>query len=411
MRVIGGLVIAVAIICSTISVASAFSENTQTEHLDKYFATNSLDQPNFFFTTTSFLADDATESETNSNNKFVYEIVLIPNPCDPLSNMLFLPDDPNLDCKKNLIDQELLDFINEIAIKTLGFPIDIDDILFSEFTNLAELEEQILELETISELIFEHENIDVSTTTQQFEEQIQNSEPEAEEYLETKLEEKVEEIRTEYQIIKDKWKEKVDELQNNSKNLLNENTGMKAKILNQNIEKMKIRFDLKDDKVKNSYSTAKKIQSAIELSKLKKNFQDSMIEYKIIEKTMKYGTEKYKKLAQLEQKNMDLFKSVMISEAKHNGKKLDENDLKNIDQNVSDLIKDSDGAYGEKTYGYGSEIIGSGNGNGDDNSNGSDKGKGSGNGKGSDKGSNGKGSDKGKSSSNGKSSGKGNSKK
>ena len=409
LKAIGGLVIAIAVIFGTISYANAYEENAQIEYqINKNFATNSLDQFNFFVTTKSPLIEDSSfESKTNFvDGKIVYEIVLIPHPCDPLSNALVIPDDPNLNCKKDFVDDELLDFINEIAIRIIGFPIDIDEILFPEVTNLDELEEQIFELDNISELIFEHEVIDVSTTTSQFEEQIQNSDPDSADYLQEKLEEKVEEIRTEYQIIKDKWKEKINELQNNSKNLLSENLGMKAKILKQDIEKMKIRFDLKQDKIKDTDNTMKKIKTAIELNSLKKNFQNSMNEYEIIEKTMKYGAEKDVKLEQLKQKNTELLKSVLLADAKHNGKKLDEDYLKKIDQNVSDLIKNSGDENNESTYGdNGSEIIGSNNGDnesGQGNGNGSDKGKGS---------SNSKSSDKGKGSSNGKGSGKGNSKK
>lgn len=418
MRAIGGLVIAIAVIFGTTSYASAYYENIQTEQLDKDFATNGLDQFNFFVTTKSPLVEDSSfESKTNFDAKIVYEIVLIPHPCDPLYNALVVPDDPNLNCKKDLVDDELLDFINEIAIRTIGFPIDIDEILFSEVTNLDELEEKILQLDNISELIFEHEAIDVSTTTSQFEEQIQNSDPESAEYLESKLEEKVEEIRTEYQIIKDMWKEKINELQNNSKNLSGENPGMKAKILKQDIEKMKIRFELKQDKIKNTDNTMKKIKTAVELNDLKKDFQNSMNKYEIIEKTMKYGAEKDKKLEQLKQKNVELFKSVLFAEAKHNDKKLDEDYLKKIDQEVGDLIKNSAGGYSESPYDKVSEIVGSDNGNngdgkGNGNGNGSDNGKGSGNDKGSDKNkgqSKGKGSDKGKGK--GSSNGKGNSKK
>lgn len=392
MRAIWGLVIAIAVIFGTISYANAYEENAQTEHqVNKNFATNSLDQFNFFVTTKSPLIEDSSfESKTNFHDgKIVYEIVLIPHPCDPLSKILVIPDDPSLDCKKDFVDAELLDFINEIAIRTIGFPIDLEEILFSEVTNLDELEEQIFELDSMSELIFEHEVIDVSTTTSQFEEQIENSDPESAEYLESKLEEKVEEIRAEYQIIKDKWKEKINELQNDAQNMLNENPGMKAKILKQDIEKMKIRFDLKQDKIKDADDTMKKIKTAIELNNLKKNFQDSMNEYEIIEKTI-YGAENDKKLEQLKQKNTELLKLVLIADAKHNGKKLDEAYLKEIEQNVSDLITNSADENNESAYGNnGSEIIGSSNGNnegGQGNGNGSDKGKGSNNGKGSGKG-------------------------
>jgi len=204
MRAIGGIIIAIAVIFGTISFASA------TEDIPLIIDTI------------------GTESKTNFRDvKIVYEIVLIPHPCDPLSNELFHPDDPIASCAEDLVDEELLDFISDMAIEAIGFPIDIDDLLFPEVTNLNDLEQQIIQLDSTSELIFEYEAEDL-TITSQFEE----------------------EIRAEYQNIKDKWKKEMNELKNNAKVLFKENPGMKSKILEQDIEKLKIRFDLKEEKIK-----------------------------------------------------------------------------------------------------------------------------------------------------------------
>ena len=162
MRAIGGVIIAIAVIFGTISFASA------TEDIPLIKDTSGLDS------TVNF-----------ADVKIVYEIVLIPHPCDPLSNELFHPDDPIVNCAEDFVDDELLDFISDMALEAIGFPINIDDLLFPEVTNLNDLEQQIIQLDSTSQLIFEYEAEDL-TITSQFEE----------------------EIKAEYQNIKDKWKKK-----------------------------------------------------------------------------------------------------------------------------------------------------------------------------------------------------------
>ncbi len=346
MRAIGGIVIAIAVIFGTISFASATDET-----IPLIKDTSGLDS-------TVNLADV----------KIVYEIVLIPHPCDPLSNELFHPDDPVASCAEDFVDDELLDFISDMALEAIGFPINIDDLLFPEVTNLNDLEYQIQQLDSTSELIFEYEVEDL-TITSQFEE----------------------EIRAEYQNIKDKWKKEMNELKNNANVLFKENPGMKSKILEQDIEKLKIRFDLREEKIKNTEHAQKKIKTAIELKSLKKEFQDSVTEYFITEKIMKYGDEKNKKLEQLSKENKKLMKKMLIADAKHNDKKLDWDDVKKIDEKVTEKIKNlvSENAgqtdNGDSISGGGSDQGNSGAGS-DNKGKGSDnKGKGSGNSKGNGK--------------------------
>lgn len=145
--------------------------------------------------------------------------------------------------------------------------------------------------------------------------------------------------------------------------------------------KMKMQYDKEEEEKTNAM-----IDTAIELSQLKETLQTSMNEYIITEKTMKYGTDKDKKLAELKQKNINLMKEMYLADAKHNNKKLDQNEIKQIEQKA---IEDVENSGGQKN-------------NNSDNGKDSDNGKGSNNGKGSDKG-----SDKGNS---GKNSGKGNGK-
>jgi len=345
MRAIGGIVIAFAVIFGTISFASA------DETIPLIKDTRGLDS------TVNF-----------ADVNIVYEIVLIPHPCDPLSNLLFSPDDPIVSCAEDLVDEELLDFISEMSIEAIGFPISIDDLLFPEVTNLNDLEQQIIQFDTTSELIFEHEAEDLTITTQ-FEE----------------------EIKAEYQIIKDKWKKEMNELKNNAKVLFKQNPGMKSKILEQDIGKLKIKFDLREEKIKNTEHAQKKIKTAIELKTLKKEFQDSMTEYFITEKIMKYGDEKDKKLEQLGKENKKLMKKMLIAEAKHNDKKLEWDDFKKIDEKVNEKIKNSVSENagqtdnGDSISASGSDNSNSGTGS-DNKGKGSDnKGKGSGNSKGNGK--------------------------
>lgn len=156
-------------------------------------------------------------------------------------------------------------------------------------------------------------------------------------------------------------------------------------VLNE-LEKSALKMKMQYDKEEEEEKTNAMIDTAIELSQLKETLQTSMNEYIITEKTMKYGTDKDKKLADLKQKNINLMKEMYLADAKHNNKKLDQNEIKQIEQKA---IEDVENSGGQKN-------------NNSDNGKDSDNGKGSNNGKGSDKG-----SDKGNS---GKNSGKGNGK-
>lgn len=156
-------------------------------------------------------------------------------------------------------------------------------------------------------------------------------------------------------------------------------------VLNE-LEKSALKMKMRYDKEEEEEETNAMIDTAIELSQLKETLQTSMNEYIITEKTMKYGTDKDKKLADLKQKNINLMKEMYLAHAKHNNKKLDQNEIKQIEQKA---IEDVENSGGQKN-------------NNSDNGKDSDNGKGSNNGKGSDKG-----SDKGNS---GKNSGKGNGK-
>jgi len=137
------------------------------------------------------------------------------------------------------------------------------------------------------------------------------------------------------------------------------------------LEKTALKIKIQNDKADREEKTKAKIKTAIELSNLKETFQDSMNEYVITEKTMKYGPDKEKKLADLKERNIKLMKEMLIVDAKHNDKKLDPDYIKKIDQKVTEDIENSGGQKNSKSD------------NGDK-------------GKGSDKGNKGKSSDNGK---------------
>jgi len=168
--------------------------------------------------------------------------------------------------------------------------------------------------------------------------------------------------------------------------IFKENPGIKSKILEQDIEKLKIRFDLRNEKIKNTSQDQKKIKTAFELKFLKEEFQDSMNEYAVTEKIMKYGDEKNKKLQQLYYENMVLMKEILVAEAQHNDKKLEFDDFKKIHEKVTEEINsvsynvgqtdDVDTINGNDSISGNSSEQGN-NGKGSDN-----KGKGSGNSKG-----------------------------
>lgn len=282
-----------------------------------------------------------------AHTSIVYEIVLIPHPCDPDSNLLFAPDDPIVQCAG---DKELEQYINEIAIEVIGFPISLDDLLIPEVTNLNDLEQQITQLDTTSQLIFEYEAKDLAESTE-------------------------EQVIEQYQEIKDIWNNEINELENDAISIFKDSPGVESKIIQQKIEKLKLEFDLKEEKIKNTILVQKKIKTSIELKSLKEEFQDSMNEYAVTEKAMKYGDEKDKKLEQLYKQNIKLMKKMLIVEAKHNDKKLEFDDFKKIDDKVTEKINSV--SYNSEQSG----IFGSGdanNGNYSENdSSGSESGKGS----------------------------------
>ena len=131
--------------------------------------------------------------------------------------------------------------------------------------------------------------------------------------------------------------------------------------------KVKIQ-SIKDDKIE---KTKIKMQEAIDLSNLKKTLRNSMSEYVKIDTTMKDGPDKDAILSDLNGKNIKLMKEMLIADAKHNDKKLGPDDIKKIDQKVTEDMENSGGQKNGKSD------------NGDK-------------GKGSDKGNKGKSSDKGK---------------
>jgi len=176
----------------------------------------------------------------------------------------------------------------------------------------------------------------------------------------------------------------MNELKNNAKVVFKENPGMKSKILEQDIEKLKIRFDLREEKIRNAEQVQKKIKTAIELKILKKEFQDSMTAYFITEKIMKYGDEKDKKLEQLSKENKKLMKKMLIAESKHNDKKLEWDDFKKIDEKVTEKIKNSVSENAGQTD-NGDSLSGNGSEKGNSGKGSDNKGKGSGNSKGNGK--------------------------
>lgn len=115
------------------------------------------------------------------------------------------------------------------------------------------------------------------------------------------------------------------------------------------LEKTALKIKMQNDKADREEKTKAKIKTAIELSNLKETFQDSMNEYVITEKTMKYGPDKEKKLADLKKKNIKLMKEMLIADAKHNDKKLDKDDIKKIDQKVTEEIENSGGQKNGKS--------------------------------------------------------------
>lgn len=155
------------------------------------------------------------------------------------------------------------------------------------------------------------------------------------------------------------------------KEFLGVGQGVAEKSALYDLEKTALKIKMQNDKADREEKTKAKIKTAIELSNLKETFQDSMSEYVITEKTMKYGPDKEKKLADLKKKNIKLMKEMLIADAKHNDKKLGPDDIKKIDQKVTEAIENSGGQKNGKSD------------NGDK-------------GKGSDKGNKGKSSDKGK---------------
>jgi len=281
------------------------------------------------------------------------------------------------------VTPEFLEFEDGILFEELEYGFEEIFKILEELEavlayDLYDLDEIIFEFDYTSDLIFESELQDIAQTTNLFEERIEDS-PDSTEELQEKFEEKLKEIREKYQNIKAKWKEEFEKFRNDAKALLKEKPGIKSRILEQDIEKLKIRFDAKEEKVKNADKTQKKIKTAIELGNLKKEFRDSMNEYVITEKTMKYGTEKEKKLEQLKEKTTKLMKAVLLAEAKHNDKKLNDDDLKKIDQKVTEEIKNSVGENagqtdsGDSTNGNSSDKGNNGKGSGKSKGNGKSK--------------------------------------
>jgi len=170
------------------------------------------------------------------------------------------------------------------------------------------------------------------------------------------------------------------EFRNAVKEILGIGQGTEQKLLQQDLQKSEIKIKAQLDKIKEEEDRDNKIKTSLQLTKQKDDLQKIKNKIGILNNFRYNGADKEELLSELQAEEIKLLKKTMIQEAKQNGKKLTEDDLKKIEQEAEE--KTSTGSN-------------SGGGNGGDKGN---SGKGSDNsGKGSnDKGNSGK-SDKGNS--------------
>jgi len=177
------------------------------------------------------------------------------------------------------------------------------------------------------------------------------------------------------------------------KEILGIGQGTEQKLMQQELQKTELKINSQLSKVEKDEERDNKIKSATQLTKQKDDLQKIKNKIGILNNFRYNGDDKEESLNELQAEELKLLKKTMIQEAKHNGKKLTEDDLKKIEREAE-----------EKT----STSSNGGGGNGGDKGN---SGKGSDNSgkESSDKGNSGK-SDKGNSGNSNKG-GKGNSKK
>lgn len=183
------------------------------------------------------------------------------------------------------------------------------------------------------------------------------------------------------------------EYRNAVKEILGIGQDTAQKLLQQDLQKSEIKIKAQLDKIKEEEDRDNKIKTSPQLTKQKDDLQKIKNKIGILNNFRYNGADKEESLSELQAEENKLLKKTMIQEAKQNGKKLTEDDLKKIEQEAE-----------EKT----STSSNSGGGNGGDKGNSSKGSDSSGKGS-SDKGNSGK-SDKGNSGNSNKG-GKGNSKK
>jgi len=183
------------------------------------------------------------------------------------------------------------------------------------------------------------------------------------------------------------------EYRNAVKEILGIGQGTEQKLMQQELQKTELKINSQLSKVEKDEERDNKIKSATQLTKQKDDLQKIKNKIGILNNFRYNGDDKEESLNELQAEELKLLKKTMIQEAKQNGKKLTEDDLKKIEQEAE-----------EKT----STSSNSGGGNGGDKGN-SSKGSDNSGKESSDKGNSGK-SDKGNSGNSNKG-GKGNSKK
>ncbi len=131
------------------------------------------------------------------------------------------------------------------------------------------------------------------------------------------------------------------EYRNAVKEILGIGQGTAQKLLQQDLQKSEIKIKAQLDKIKEEEDRDNKIKTSPQLTKQKDDLQKIKNKIGILDNFRYNGADKEESLSELQAEENKLLKKTLIQEAKQNGKKLTEDDLKKIEQEAEEKTSTS----------------------------------------------------------------------
>lgn len=140
-------------------------------------------------------------------------------------------------------------------------------------------------------------------------------------------------------------KQEFQDLFHQFKNAVEEKLGMvmgaEKKMIQQDLRKAEIKIESQIEKIEQAEQRENQIKTSIQFIKLKEDLQKIRNKIGILDDFRYNGDDNEKTLEELRTQEIELLQKTMIQEAQQNGKKLTENDIKKIEEEVEEKAKTS----------------------------------------------------------------------